>query len=129
MGETYTVIISEGITILFTAQDDVALAMVEKEPPIENAEVAETDGGYLLTTASRLPLGTGCSRFNGHEINRRFADRIEATVTHVEVAAENVPCTADPPVFVTYIPLGDDFEGGRNYSVFVNGEEYIFTTK
>jgi hypothetical protein len=34
VGETYTVTISEGITILFTAQDDVALAMVEKEPPI-----------------------------------------------------------------------------------------------
>ena len=55
VGETYTVIISEGITILFTAQDDVALAMVEKEPPIKNAEVAETDGGYLLTVVSRLP--------------------------------------------------------------------------
>ena len=104
VGETYTVTINEGITILFTAQDDVALAMVEKEPPIENAEVAETDGGYLLTVASRLPLGSGCSRFNGHEINRRFADRIEVTVTHVEVAAENVPCTADLPVVVTDIP-------------------------
>ena len=91
--------------------------------------MAETDGGYLLTVVSRLPLGSGCSRFNGHEINRRFADRTEVTVTHVEVAAENVPCTADPSVFVTDIPLGDDFEGGRNYSVFVNGEEYIFTTK
>ena len=34
VGETYTVTINEGITILFTAQDDVALAMVEKEPPI-----------------------------------------------------------------------------------------------
>lgn len=104
VGETYTVTINEGITILFTAQDDVALAMVEKEPPIENAEVAETDGGYLLTVASRLPLGSGCSRFNDHEINRRFADRIEVTVTHVEVVSENVPCTADLPVVVTDIP-------------------------
>jgi len=129
VGETYTVTINEDITISFTPQEDVALHMVEKESPIENAEVAETDGGYLLTVASRLPMGSSCSRFNGYEINRRFADRIEATVTHVEVAAENVPCTADPPVFVAYIPLGDDFEGGRNYSVFVNGEEYIFTTK
>jgi len=50
-------------------------------------------------------------------------------VTHVEVAAENVLCTADLPVSVTDIRLGDDFEGGRNYSVFVNGEEYVFTTK
>jgi len=104
VGETYTVTINEGITILFAAQDDVALAMVGKEPPIENAEVAEIDGGYLLTVASRLPLGSSCSRFNGHEINRRFADRIEVTVTHVEVAAENVPCTADLPVVVTDIP-------------------------
>tara|TARA_B100000745_G_scaffold96146_1_gene60862 strand:+ start:106 stop:381 length:276 start_codon:yes stop_codon:yes gene_type:complete len=91
--------------------------------------VVETDGEYPLTVASRLSMGSSCSRFNGYEINRRFADRIEATVTHVEVAAENVPCTADLPVSVTDIRLGDDFEGGRNYSVFVNGEEYIFTTK
>ena len=104
MGETYTVTINEDITISFTPQEDVAFPMVEKESPIENAEVAETDGGYLLTVASRLPLGSGCSRFNGHEINRRFADRIEVTVTHVEVAAENVPCTADLPVVVTDIP-------------------------
>jgi hypothetical protein len=104
VGETYTVTINEGITILFTAQDDVALAMVQKEPPIENAEVAKTDGGYLLTVASRLLLGSGCSRFNDHEINRRFADRMEVMVIHVEVAAENMPCTADLPVVVTDIP-------------------------
>jgi len=71
--------------------------------------VVETDGEYPLTVASRLFMGSSCSRFNGYEINRRFADRIEATVTHVEVAAENVPCTADPTVVVTDIPSGDDF--------------------
>ena len=71
--------------------------------------MTETDGGYPLTVASKIPMGSSCPRFNGYEINRRFADRIEATVTHVEVAAENVPCTADPTVVVTDIPLGDDF--------------------
>jgi len=55
VGEAYTVTINEDITISFTPQEDVALPMVEKESPIENAEVAETDGGYLLTVASRLP--------------------------------------------------------------------------
>ena len=36
VGETYTVTISEGITILFTAQDDVALAMVESLQRIQD---------------------------------------------------------------------------------------------
>ena len=74
VGETYTVTINEDITISFTPQEDVALHMVEKESPIENAEVAETDAGYLLTVALRLPMGSSCSRFNGYEVNRRFAD-------------------------------------------------------
>ena len=74
VGETYTVTINEDITISLTRQEDVALPMVEKESPNENAEVAETDGGYLLTVASRFPMGSRCSRFNGYEINRRFTD-------------------------------------------------------
>mgnify|MGYP004255779415 FL=1 len=74
VGEIYTVTINEDITISFTPQEDVALPMVEKESPIENAEVAETDAGYLLTVALRFPMGSSCSRFNGYEINRRFAD-------------------------------------------------------
>ena len=74
VGETYTVTINEDITISLTRQEDVVLPMVEKELPNENAEVAETDAGYLLTVVLRFPMGSSCSRFNGCEINRRFAD-------------------------------------------------------
>ena len=101
--------------------------MVEKESPIESVEVAGTDGGYALTVVSRLPKGSSCSSFNGYHINRRFFNRVEVTVTHFEVAEDNVPCTRDLPVVVTEIQLGDNFESGRTYTVSVNGEETAFT--
>ncbi len=126
-GEAYTVTINGELTISFTAMDLDGLAMVEMESPIESAEVTEADGGYLLTVVSRLPKGSSCSRFNGYEINRRFAERIEVTVTHMEVAADDAPCTFDLPVVLTEIPLGKDFEAGRTYTVSVNGEESVFT--
>ena len=106
--------------------DEVGLAMVEKESPIESISV---DGNNTLTVVSRLPMGSSCSRFNGYEINRRFLDRIEVTVTHMEVAEDNVPCTRDLPVVVTEIPLGEDFETGRTYTVFVNDESTTFTAR
>ena len=80
-----------------------------------------------MTVVSRLPKGSSCSRFDGYEINRRFAERIEVTVTHMEVAADNVPCTKDLPAVVTEIPLGSDFAEGKTYTVSVNGEDAVFT--
>ncbi|MDA0264716.1 MAG: hypothetical protein O3A93_09890 [Chloroflexi bacterium] len=129
IGETYTVTVNGSLTHSFTALDDAGLAMVEKESPIEEAGVAKADGGYVLTVVSRLPKGSSCSRFNGYEINQRFAERIEVTVTHREVAEDNVPCTRDLPVVVTEIPLGGDFEAGRTYTVLVNGTEASFTAE
>ena len=129
VGEAYTVTINGSLTNSFTVFDTDGLAMVEKESPIEEIRVTEADGGYLLTVISRLPLGSSCSRFNGYEINRRFAERIEVTVTHMEVAADNVPCTSDLPAVLTEIPLGADFVAGMTYTVSVNGEEVVFTAR
>ena len=126
-GEAYTVRINGGLAISFTAQDETGLAMVEKESPIESVEVTEADGGYLLTVVSRLPRGSACSRFSGYQIDRRFYDRIEVTMTHLEVAEDNVPCTDDFPAVVTGIPLGKGFDFRRTYTVSVNGEETVFT--
>lgn len=126
-GEAYTVRINGGLAISFTAQDEIGLAMVEKESLIESVEVKEENGGYLLTVVSRLPKGSSCSRFSGYEIDRRFYDRIEVTMTHLEVAEDNVPCTDDLPAVVTEIPLGGGFDFRRTYTVSVNGEETSFT--
>ncbi len=128
-GEVYTVTINGEPIVSFTALDADGLAMVEKESPIEDIDVTEADGDYLLTVVSRLPKGSSCSRFKGYEINRKLAERIKVTVTHMEVAEDNVPCTRDLPVVVTEIPLGANFESGRTYTVSVNGEEAAFTAK
>lgn len=125
-GEAYTVTVNGDLPISFAALDEAGLAMVEKESPIESVDVY---GGNTLTVVSRLPMGSSCSRFNGYEINRRFLDRIEIKVTHMEVAEDNVPCTRDLPVVVTEIPPGDNFEAGRTYTVFVNDESTTFTPK
>jgi len=125
--EAYTVTINGGLTISFTAQDETGLAMAGKESPIESVEVTASDGEVLLTVVSRLPLGSSCFRFDGYQINRRFIDRIEITVTHLEIAEDNVPCTDDFPAVVTEIPLGGGFDFRRTYTVSVNGEETAFT--
>lgn len=128
-GEAYTVTINGELTHSFTVLDADAIAMIEKESPIEEVGVMEADGGYLLTIVSRLPLGSSCSRFNGYEINRRSTDRVEVTVTHREVAADDVPCTDDLPAVFTEIHLGADFVAGTTYTVSVNGVEAIFTAR
>ena len=103
------------------------MAMVEKESPIEEIEVADGDGGYRLTIVSRLPKGSSCSKFYGYDVNRRFDERIEVIVTHREVPEGFLfPCTADLPVVVTELPLGPDFADGENFTVSVNGTEYTF---
>ena len=57
----------------------------------------ETDDGYQIVVAPGLLMGSACSIFNGYEINRRFFDRVEVTVTHLEIEAQNVHCTTDYP--------------------------------
>ena len=129
-GEAFTVTINGKLTHSFTVLDRDGLAMVEKQSPIEEIDITEAGGGYLLTVISRLPKGSSCSRFSGYEINRRSAERIEVTVTHMEVAADYVlPCTEDLPAVATDIPLGGDFAEGRTYTVSVNGEEAVFTAR
>jgi len=125
-GEAYTVTVNGNLAVSFTALDEAGLVMVEKESPVESVDV---DGGNTLTVVSRLPMGSSCSRFNGYEIDRKFLDRIEIKMTHMEVTEDSVPCTRDLPVVVTEIPLGDNFEAGRTYTVFVNEESTTFTPR
>ena len=125
-GETYTVAINDDFIVSFPALDPGGMAWVEIESPIDEIKVTEADGVYILTVISRLPKGSSCSKFNGYKINRRFAERMDVTVTHIEVTEDNVPCTADLPVVVTEIPFGADFVEGQTYTVSVNGTETTF---
>ena len=119
-GEAYSRTINRDLAISFVSQDEKGLAMVGEVSPIAQVGISEEEDGYLLSIGSRLPVGSSCSRFDGYQINRRFNERIEVTVTHLEVAEENVPCTDDLPAISTEIPLGDGFESGHTYTVSVN---------
>lgn len=128
-GGTYTAEINGEWTQLFIAHGESGQGMVEKESPIEEIMVAEVNGGYILNVTSRLPKGSSCSLFNGYTVNRRFAGRIEVSLTHLEVTGDNVPCTADLPVVVTGIALDADFAEGTTYTVSVNGTETTFPSQ
>lgn len=126
-GQTYMVTINGGRTVSFAAQDKEGLAMVERESPIANIEVTEADGGYLLSIVSRLPLGSSCSRFSGYQIDLRFAESIQVTVTHRQVPDGYMgPCNNDLPAVLTEISLGSDFADGQTNTVSVNGTEVEF---
>lgn len=128
-GEAYTVVINGKLTRLFTVPQSDGQAMVGEKSFIQSVMLDETDDGYQLIVASGLPLGSACSKFNGYEINRRFFDRVKVTVTHLEIEAQNVPCTTDYPTVQSVISLGDAFETGRTYTVSVNGEETSFIAR
>ena len=125
-GETYAVVVNGEVTNSFLARDERTIGWVTETSPIETVEVAVSDSEpplYSLNVVSRLPKGSSCSVFNGYDIVRRFAGRIEVTVTHLAVApGEVVPCTADFPVASTEIPLGTELVAGETYAVVVNGE-------
>jgi hypothetical protein len=124
-GETYTVVVNGEVTGSFTGRDPEGREMVVAPSPIETVGVMVSESApyeYTLAVVSRLPLGSSCSQFDGYEVARRFAGQVEVTVTHLEVAERNVPCTRDLPVVSTEIPLGSDFTAGEFYTVVVNGE-------
>lgn len=124
-GETYVVAVNGEVTNSFVGRDPEGREMVLKASPVESVEVVVSDSlEYSLAVVSRLPAGSSCSQFNGYDVARRSGDRLDVTVTHLEVApqAGPVPCTADLPVVSTEIPLGTDFAPGETYQVVVNGE-------
>ena len=77
---------------------------------------------YRIKVISNLPRGSSCSRFNGYDVARPSANTIEVSVTHLEVAEDNVPCTRDLPVVETMVSLGSGFQSGEEYTVTINGQ-------
>ena len=130
-GQTYTVHVNDA-TETFVAQGASTPSepeMVEAVAPIEAADVQASDGEpteYTLIVMSRLPRGSSCSDFGGFEVVRD-GDTVSVAVTNLEVAEQNVECTADLPVVRTEIPLGIDFEPGVTYAVHVNDFTTSFT--
>lgn len=88
-GESYRVVVNGEVTNAFTARDPEGPKMVVKESPIEGVELLILESfppQYHLKVLSVLPLGSSCSKFNGYDVSRPFANTIHITVTHLEVA-------------------------------------------
>ena len=124
-GQTYRVIVNDLETTSFTTPRTGLRDTFTTESPIESADVVilESDPPqYQLNVVSGMPKGSGCSQFNGYEIRREEANRIDVVVTHHEVADPDVVCTADYPTVESFVPLGSDFDPGVEYTVIVNGD-------
>ena len=124
-GQTYRVIVNDRETTTFTLPKAELPHTFIAESPIESAEVVVLEGApaqYQLRVVSGMPKGSGCSQFNGYEIRRRESNSIEVAITHHQVAASQVICTADYPVVETEAPLGPEFEPGEEYTVVVNSD-------
>ena len=97
------------------------------ESLIQSAELMIVEGDpvrYQLRAVSGLP-SSGCSQFNGYEVQRGESTAINVAITHHRIADPEVVCTTDFPTFETVVPLGQasDFESGTEYTVTVNGEK------
>ncbi len=124
-GRTFRVIVNDGAVTTFTLPGPDFPHSVIAESPIESVEVDVLESAppqYQLRIVSGLPRGSSCSQFNGYEIRRSDANKIEVAITHHEVADTLVACTADYPSVATVVPLGSGFEPGEEYEVRVNGE-------
>ena len=124
-GQTYRVIVNGLETTAFTVPSPGLRDTFIAESPIESVEVItleHTPPQYQLRVVSGMPKGSGCSQFNGYEIRRIGANKIDVVITHHQVADPLVACIADYPVVETIVPLGSDFEPGVEYTVSVNSE-------
>ena len=127
-GQTYRVIANGQETTSFTLPLLGRRHTVIAESPIELAEVVILESSppqYQLRVLSALAKGSSCSQFNGYEIRRTDAGRIEVVITYHQIADPvvpftAVPCTADYPIVETNVPLGSGFEPGVEYTVTVN---------
>ena len=124
-GRAYRVIANGRETAIFTPPDLGARHTFIAESPVESTELLIREGSpnrHRLRVVSALPRGSSCSQFNGYEIRRKDANRIDVIVTHHEVADDMAVCTADYPLVETIVPLGGDLEPGAEYTVRVNSE-------
>ena len=121
-GESYTVNVNGQLTNSFTAPEEPETITVSS--PIESVELLVLESyppQYNLLVISALPKGSSCSWFNGYDISSPYPGRIEVEITHHEATGLQI-CTADYPYVETVVPLGSDFEPGREYEIVVNGE-------
>ena len=122
-GETYRVRVNDRVTNAFTPPRQGFPDSHVAPSPIEESELLVLEifpPRYQVRVVSALPRGSSCSLFNGFDVERSAARRIDVLITHHEVTARNIACTEDYPTVETSIPLGADFEPGQKYTVNLN---------
>ena len=81
---------------------------------------------YSLQVTYGIPAGSGCSQENGYTLRRGEEGVIAISLTYHGVAdGAPILCITDYPIKEVNIPLGQDFEPGREYTVTINGEEVV----
>lgn len=127
-GRTYHVIVNDTATASFSLPGSNLGHTFIAESPIQSAEIMVLESAppqYQLRVVSGLPMGSGCSQFNGYEVRRGVSNEIEVVVTHHEVADQQVVCTADFPILETNVPLGSNFKSGVEYTIRVNSDTTV----
>jgi len=127
-GVAYQVAVNDMLTSTFSLSRPNLGHTVIAESPIERAQMMLLESAppqYQVHIVSGLPRGSSCSQSNGYEISRRDSTGIDVVVTHHEVADPLTACTADYPIVETNVPLGSDFEPGREYIVRVNSDTVV----
>ena len=128
-GEAYVVRVNDRWTNSFTPPPAEYEDPVAVPSPIEEAELLVLEKFpplYEVRGVSGLPSGSRCSASNGYAIERTETGRISVLITHHETRAANAACTGDYPLVETTVPLGGDFEPGREYVLDLNGEPLTF---
>ena len=131
-GPAYRVMVNGRDTTTFTIPKPGLGHTVIAESPIQSSEVIL--GGappeYQLQAVSGMPRGSGCSQFNGYEIQRTEPNGIDVLITHHQVSDPSTVCIADFPVLETLVPLGSGYEPGMEYAVSINsGATTTFTAQ
>ena len=125
-GQAYQVLVNGRETTTFSIPEARLGHTYIAESLIQSAELMIVEGDtvrYQLRVVSGLP-SSGCSQFNGYEVQRDESTAINVAITHHRIADPEVVCITDFPTFETIVPLGQasDFEPGTEYTVTVNGE-------
>ena len=84
LGQTYRVIVNDRETTTFSLPKSDLRDTFIAESPVESWEVVVLESEppqYQLHVVSGMPKGSSCSQFNGYEIRRREANRIDVVIT------------------------------------------------
>lgn len=131
-GVNYTVTVNGMVTNTFSPPSPDFPPSVIQPADVLKAVVETPESStppFNLRITYGIPAGSGCSRENGFAIRRGEGDTIDVTLTYHGVApGEPIACISDYPTREITVPLGFDFEPGREYTVTVNGEEAVTFT-